>query len=221
MLAIAEQVPKGAGNNPKPDDDEPVQMSAYRAPKGGAIVRGTQYKGGSMIPDMRGEFMNPRRKLARQVRRYSENDRQAFLKKIASEPNEKSNHKVFADWLEENDPTAHPTTVKRLRNYDGPLHVTLSPSGRVLAIPTVTKKLLEDSAAKNVWKQPTGPFFHATSRNMKGQAHRVRVSGKLKTWKRDANRFRVPWKFGLRGNGEITEQNAHQWLTEDHTQEPS
>lgn len=37
------------------------RMAAYRAPAGGIAVRGTFYKGGSMIPDMEGSFMNPAR----------------------------------------------------------------------------------------------------------------------------------------------------------------
>jgi hypothetical protein len=60
MTAIA-----GIGKDDEEEkkDDEPVQMSAYKSPPGGTIVRGTQYKGGSFIPDMQGSFMNPRRKL--------------------------------------------------------------------------------------------------------------------------------------------------------------
>lgn len=42
-----------------PQGDEPIQHSAYRAPAGGVVVRGTAYKGGSMIPNMEGAFMNP------------------------------------------------------------------------------------------------------------------------------------------------------------------
>lgn len=42
--------------------EEPIQKSAYRAPKGGVIVRGTDYTGGQLIPDLRGSFVNPRRK---------------------------------------------------------------------------------------------------------------------------------------------------------------
>jgi len=38
---------------------KPVRHSAYRAPAGGAIVRGTFYQGGKMIPDLEGEFANP------------------------------------------------------------------------------------------------------------------------------------------------------------------
>jgi hypothetical protein len=39
----------------------------------------------------------------------------------------------------------------------------------------------------------------------------ARVSGSLKTWKRDPERFRLPVKHGLYVNGEITKSNAHQW----------
>lgn len=35
------------------------RYAAYRAPAGGMIARGTAYKGGELIPDMTGDFMNP------------------------------------------------------------------------------------------------------------------------------------------------------------------
>lgn len=53
-------------------EEEPIQHSAYRAPAGGAVVRGSQYKGGEMIPDMASSFMNPRRKLSRKYRNFSQ-----------------------------------------------------------------------------------------------------------------------------------------------------
>lgn len=40
-----------------------VRYAAYRAPAGGMAVRGTFYKGGSLIPDMEGSFMKPKSKL--------------------------------------------------------------------------------------------------------------------------------------------------------------
>lgn len=39
--------------------ETPVRHSAYRAPKGGAVVRGTWYVGGRLIPDLEGDFTNP------------------------------------------------------------------------------------------------------------------------------------------------------------------
>jgi len=39
----------------------PRKMGAYRAPAGGIVARGTAYKGGEMIPDMEGSFMNPKK----------------------------------------------------------------------------------------------------------------------------------------------------------------
>jgi uncharacterized protein (TIGR02996 family) len=39
--------------------EEPLRHAAYRAPSGGMVARGTYYKGGSMVPDMEGAFMNP------------------------------------------------------------------------------------------------------------------------------------------------------------------
>lgn len=40
-------------------DEEPVRHATYRAPKGGAVVRGTFYVGGRLIPDLEGDFANP------------------------------------------------------------------------------------------------------------------------------------------------------------------
>lgn len=215
MEAIA-SIGKG-GDEPKKDDDA-VKLSAYKSPKGGVIVRGTQYKGGNMIPDMESKFMSPRRRMFNRIKRYGQaEDRKGFISQIAKNPKDLTTRKVFADWLDDHEPTAHPTHVDRLRNYDGPLHITLSPKGQVLAIPHVTKELLEKRAAEN---KSLGPFFHITSKNRKGQAHSVRVSGKMQTWKRDPERFRVPWKFGMYDNGEVNQDNMHEWLTEDPTGEP-
>jgi uncharacterized protein (TIGR02996 family) len=144
-------------------------------------------------------------------------DRQAFIDKLIKEPNDITTRKVFADWLEDNDPTVHPKVLDRLRNYDGDLHIGLSPTQRVLAIPSVTKKILEERLANN---KSLGPFFHRTSRNRRGEAHPVRVSGKLQTWKRDPTRFRLPWKYGLYQSGEINPGNSHEWLIESPVGEP-
>ena len=38
---------------------EKSKYAAYRAPAGGMVARGTVYKGGEMVPDMGGKFMNP------------------------------------------------------------------------------------------------------------------------------------------------------------------
>lgn len=46
-------------NYDEPESEEPVRHSAYRAPKGGAVVRGTYYQGGKLIPDLEGDFANP------------------------------------------------------------------------------------------------------------------------------------------------------------------
>jgi hypothetical protein len=44
---------------------------------------------------------------------------------------------------------------------------------------------------------------------IKSKCHNWRVNGKVKTWKRDESRFKVPIKFGLRGYAYLTENNAH------------
>lgn len=43
-------------------------------------------------------------------------------------------------------------------------------------------------------------LYHAHHRNADGTPQRWRVSGKVKIWKRDASRIRVPLKHGLYDN---------------------
>ena len=44
---------------------------------------------------------------------------------------------------------------------------------------------------------------HTTLKNADGTPMRFRVSGMVKTWKRDPNRIKVPVKHGLYDNGYI------------------
>lgn len=48
--------------------------------------------------------------------------------------------------------------------------------------------------------------YHRLHRNADGTPQRWRVSGKVKTWKRDASRIRVPLKHGLYDNAVIESQ---------------
>jgi hypothetical protein len=51
--------------------------------------------------------------------------------------------------------------------------------------------------------------------NRKGEPHKVRVNGAVRTWKRDANRVQVPWKHGLYGpHGYITEADLDNYTLE-------
>ena len=43
---------------------------------------------------------------------------------------------------------------------------------------------------------------------------RWRVNGKLKTWKRNPEKFQLPVKHGLYNFGYITEENCHLFVTE-------
>ncbi len=61
-------------------------------------------------------------------------------------------------------------------------------------------------------------YYHITLRNRDGSALRARANGKVKTWKRDPNRFQVPVKHGLRTCLYITESNAGDWLPYDPTE---
>jgi len=51
--------------------------------------------------------------------------------------------------------------------------------------------------------------------NADGTARRWRVSGAVKTWKRDPNRVRVPIKHGLYANGAIEAWNARYFTTRE------
>ena len=52
-------------------------------------------------------------------------------------------------------------------------------------------------------------LHHVKNRNSDGTPQRWRVSGKVKTWKRDPGRIRVPVKYGLYVNDAITEDCLH------------
>jgi hypothetical protein len=41
-------------------------------------------------------------------------------------------------------------------------------------------------------------LYHITLRNKDGSALRARVNGRLQTWKRDPERFKLPMKHGLK-----------------------
>jgi hypothetical protein len=62
-------------------------------------------------------------------------------------------------------------------------------------------------------------FYHVTSRNADGTASRVRVSGRCKTWKTRPEQFSLPVKHGLYVHLKITQDNAHEFLTKDPTDE--
>ena len=52
-------------------------------------------------------------------------------------------------------------------------------------------------------------LHHVTELNADKTPQRWRVSGMVKTWKRDASRVKVPVKHGMYDNGYITEDNMH------------
>ncbi len=62
----------------------------------------------------------------------------------------------------------------------------------------------------------TANEFHENSEARKdGTCYSHRRNGATQTWKRDTTRFRIPVKYGLRGYGNITELNAHEFHTPD------
>lgn len=54
-------------------------------------------------------------------------------------------------------------------------------------------------------------LYHQSQRNADGSPVRCRINGKLKTWKRDPNRFEIPVKYGLKDCFYITNESAIDW----------
>lgn len=54
-------------------------------------------------------------------------------------------------------------------------------------------------------------LHHVSIKNRSGEPYRVRVNGKLKTWKTRPSEFKLPVKHGLYEYGYITEQNINDW----------
>jgi len=50
-------------------------------------------------------------------------------------------------------------------------------------------------------------IYHVNFKNVKGTQERWRVSGKVKLWKRDPTRIRIPIKYGLFSNGYLDEKS--------------
>lgn len=58
-------------------------------------------------------------------------------------------------------------------------------------------------------------LYSTRSQNRKGVPHRVRITGAVKLWARDAGRVRVPWKFGLYEYGAVTENDLADWALDE------
>jgi hypothetical protein len=61
--------------------------------------------------------------------------------------------------------------------------------------------------AKNLKHGDT--LLHRINKNHDGSPQQWRVSGKVKLWKRDPSRIRVPVKYGLYRNDYVTENDLH------------
>lgn len=51
-------------------------------------------------------------------------------------------------------------------------------------------------------------IYSLNSTDSKGRPHRARVNGKLKTWKRDTERWELPVKFGMYDAFTLSPYNA-------------
>lgn len=58
-------------------------------------------------------------------------------------------------------------------------------------------------------------IWHRTMKNADGSAMAVRRTGKIQTWKRDANRFRAPCKYGMYDHGAIESNNIDDFTLEE------
>ncbi len=55
-------------------------------------------------------------------------------------------------------------------------------------------------------------FEHIAMKNKDGSPLRARRNGKTQTWKTRPNDFRIPIKHGLYDYGNITQDNANEWV---------
>lgn len=58
-------------------------------------------------------------------------------------------------------------------------------------------------------------FYHISKKDAKGNALKVRRTGKTTAWQRDPKKFSIPVKYGLREYGYITTSNAEEWSITD------
>jgi hypothetical protein len=54
-------------------------------------------------------------------------------------------------------------------------------------------------------------LYHKRLKDSRGNAVQIRISGKVKTWKRRPGEFDVPAKHGLYTNLRINQRNAPEW----------
>ena len=64
--------------------------------------------------------------------------------------------------------------------------------------------------------KPGQLLFHRTRQGSDHLPVRCRVNGKLRTWKRDPERFELPVKHGLRNCFYITPTNLAEWSAEEN-----
>lgn len=55
-------------------------------------------------------------------------------------------------------------------------------------------------------------LHHVTKLNRDNTPLRVRVTGKVQTWKTRPDEFKIPVKYGLYDSGYITQDNADYWV---------
>jgi hypothetical protein len=58
---------------------------------------------------------------------------------------------------------------------------------------------------------PGDTLHHTRAANADGTPLRARVNGRMRTWKRDPDRFQLPMKHGLRHCFYIDQTDCHEW----------
>ena len=62
-------------------------------------------------------------------------------------------------------------------------------------------------------------FEHVSLKNADGTAIRCRQTGRLKTWKRDRDRFKLPVKYGMNNSFYINNNNCKEWTLVYYTEQ--
>lgn len=179
-------------------------------------------EGGDDVPQGGGDvFMSdPEDELPEKMNRVSYPQRMArstpesldaLFAAVQKSPDDQSLRHALAGELES---VGHPQSVIANLRSELPVWIGKSPKGLINAIPVASKVALGAGVGY------LHNFYHVTSRNRQGEAHRVRPSGKLQTWKTRPDDFRLPVKFGMYQSLDINPQNFREWLVEDPTQEP-
>ena len=69
------------------------------------------------------------------------------------------------------------------------------------------------SEAENLHRGQT--LYHVREKNSDGSALRVRVNGRVRTWRRSPGKIQIPTKYGMYDSHTIDERELGQWTLEE------